>query len=84
MLARAAGGQNDVLDVCVQLYGGYRHMNESRVARAWRDARISKIGAGSHQNMKEPIGRYLGLSWPRRHISPRSADPSRCANTRSA
>ena len=42
-------------------------MNESRVARAWRDARISNIGADSHQNMKEPIGRDLGLSWSRRH-----------------
>lgn len=26
--------QNDVLDACVQLHGGYGYMNEYRVARA--------------------------------------------------
>jgi long-chain-acyl-CoA dehydrogenase len=53
--------QNDVLDHCVQLYGGYGYMNEYRVARAWRDARVSKIWAGSNEIMKELIGRDLGL-----------------------
>jgi len=53
--------QNDVLDACVQLYGGYGYMNEYRVARAWRDARVTKIWAGSNEIMKELIGRDLGL-----------------------
>ncbi len=53
--------QNDVLDECVQLYGGYGYMNEYRVARAWRDARVTKIWAGSNEIMKEIIGRDLGL-----------------------
>ena len=53
--------QNDVLDACVQLYGGYGFMNEYRVARAWRDARVTKIWAGSNEIMKELIGRDLGL-----------------------
>ena len=53
--------QNNVLDNCVQLYGGYGYMNEYRVARAWRDARVSKIWAGSNEIMKELIGRDLGL-----------------------
>ncbi|WP_243058553.1 acyl-CoA dehydrogenase family protein [Nocardioides sp. SR21] len=53
--------QNDVLDHCVQIYGGYGFMNEYRVARAWRDARVSKIWAGSNEIMKELIGRDLGL-----------------------
>ena len=53
--------QNDVLDHCVQLHGGYGFMNEYRVARAWRDARISKIWGGSNEIMKELIGRDLGL-----------------------
>ena len=53
--------QNDVLDHCVQVYGGYGYMNEYRVARAWRDARVSKIWAGSNEIMKELIGRDLGL-----------------------
>ena len=53
--------QNEVLDDCVQLHGGYGFMNEYRVARAWRDARVSKIWAGSNEIMKELIGRDLGL-----------------------
>jgi alkylation response protein AidB-like acyl-CoA dehydrogenase len=53
--------QNDILDACVQLYGGYGYMNEYRVARAWRDARVTKIWAGSNEIMKEIIGRDLGL-----------------------
>ncbi|WP_447644700.1 acyl-CoA dehydrogenase family protein [Nocardioides zeae] len=53
--------QNDVLDHCVQLHGGYGFMNEYRVARAWRDARVSKIWAGSNEIMKELIGRELGF-----------------------
>jgi long-chain-acyl-CoA dehydrogenase len=53
--------QNDVLDHCVQLHGGYGYMNEYRVARAWRDARVSKIWAGSNEIMKQLIGRDLGF-----------------------
>jgi alkylation response protein AidB-like acyl-CoA dehydrogenase len=57
----AAEIQNDVLDHCVQLHGGYGYMNEYRVARAWKDARVNKIWAGSNEIMKELIGRDLGL-----------------------
>jgi len=53
--------QNEVLDHCVQLHGGYGFMNEYRVARAWKDARVTKIWAGSNEIMKELIGRDLGL-----------------------
>jgi alkylation response protein AidB-like acyl-CoA dehydrogenase len=53
--------QSDVLDHCVQLYGGYGYMNEYRIARAWKDARVNKIWAGSNEIMKELIGRKLGL-----------------------
>ena len=53
--------QNDILDACVQLWGGYGYMNEYRVTRAWADARVSRIWAGSNEIMKELIGRDLGL-----------------------
>ncbi|KQU38390.1 MULTISPECIES: acyl-CoA dehydrogenase family protein [unclassified Rhodococcus (in: high G+C Gram-positive bacteria)] len=53
--------QNDVIDRCLQLHGGYGYMNEYRVARAWRDARVTKIWAGSNEIMKEIIGRDLGF-----------------------
>ncbi len=57
----ASDVQNEVLDHCVQLHGGYGYMNEYRVARAWKDARINKIWAGSNEIMKELIGRDLGF-----------------------
>jgi alkylation response protein AidB-like acyl-CoA dehydrogenase len=53
--------QNQILDSCLQLHGGYGYMNEYRVARAWKDARVTKIWAGSNEIMKEIIGRDLGL-----------------------
>ncbi|KNX36322.1 acyl-CoA dehydrogenase family protein [Luteipulveratus halotolerans] len=57
----AAEVQCAVLDECVQLHGGYGFMNEYRVARAWKDARVHKIWAGTNEIMKELIGRDLGL-----------------------
>ncbi|WP_432168709.1 acyl-CoA dehydrogenase family protein [Streptomyces sp. bgisy031] len=53
--------QNEVLDTCLQLHGGYGYMNEYRVARAWQDARVTKIWGGTNEIMKELIGRDLGL-----------------------
>src|SRR6476646_10797020 len=61
--------QNDVLDHCVQVHGGYGYMNEYRVARAWRDARVTKIWAGSNEIMKMLIGRDLGLQVAPRPIT---------------
>ncbi|WP_051471187.1 acyl-CoA dehydrogenase family protein [Patulibacter minatonensis] len=57
--------QNRVIDDCVQLYGGYGYMNEYEVARAWTDARVTRIWAGSNEIMQELIGRDLGLGDPR-------------------
>lgn len=53
--------QNRVIDACVQLHGGYGYMDEYPVARAWADARVTKIWAGSNEIMKEVIGRSLGF-----------------------
>jgi alkylation response protein AidB-like acyl-CoA dehydrogenase len=54
--------QNHVIDGCVQLHGGYGYMLEYDVARAWTDARVTKIWGGTNEIMKELIGRSLGLS----------------------
>jgi alkylation response protein AidB-like acyl-CoA dehydrogenase len=53
--------QNDVIDACLQLHGGYGYMREYDVAHRWMDARISSIWAGTNEIMKEIIGRDLGL-----------------------
>jgi alkylation response protein AidB-like acyl-CoA dehydrogenase len=54
--------QNRALDACVQLFGGYGYMAEYDVARAWVDARVTKIWAGTNEIMLEVIGRSLGLA----------------------
>lgn len=57
----AAEMQNRVIDACVQLFGGYGFMREYRVARAWMDARVTKIWAGTNEIMKHIISRELRL-----------------------
>ena len=51
--------QGQVLDECVQLHGGYGYMWEYPVARAWADARVQRIYAGTNEIMKEIIARSL-------------------------
>ncbi len=48
-----------VLDECVQLHGGYGYMWEYWVTRAWADARVARIYAGTNEIMKEVIARDL-------------------------
>ena len=51
--------QYKIIDVCLQLHGGYGYMLEYPIARAWLDARIAKIYGGANEIMKEIIGRSL-------------------------
>jgi len=53
--------QGRVLDRCVQLHGGYGYMLEYPIARAFADARVTRIYGGTNEIMKEIIGRSLGL-----------------------
>ncbi len=55
----ASQKQNEVLDLCVQLHGGYGYMAEYPVARMWTDARVQKIYGGTNEIMKELIARGL-------------------------
>ncbi len=48
-----------VLDECLQLHGGHGYMWETPVARAWADARVHRIYAGTNEIMKYIIGRSL-------------------------
>ena len=54
--------QGRVMDTCLQLHGGYGYMREYPIARAWMDARISRIYAGTTEIMKEIVGRSLELA----------------------
>lgn len=51
--------QCKVADECVQLHGGYGYIWEYGVARAWADARVQRIYAGTNEIMKELIARKI-------------------------
>ncbi|MDQ3158339.1 MAG: acyl-CoA dehydrogenase family protein, partial [Actinomycetota bacterium] len=51
----------EVTDVGVQLHGGYGYTTEYPIGKAWVDARIGRIYAGTNEIMKELIGRTMGL-----------------------
>jgi alkylation response protein AidB-like acyl-CoA dehydrogenase len=53
--------QGRVVDRGVQLHGGYGYMSEYPIARAYTDARITRIYGGTTEIMKEIIGRSLGV-----------------------
>jgi alkylation response protein AidB-like acyl-CoA dehydrogenase len=50
-----------IIDRCMQLYGGYGYVNEYEIARLWRDNRIHRVFGGTSEIMQEIIGRSLGL-----------------------
>ncbi len=49
-----------IIDRCLQIHGGYGYMNEYPISRAWRDTRLTTIGGGTSEVMKEIIGRLMG------------------------
>ena len=51
--------QGRVMDECLQLFGGWGYMTEYPIARAFVDARMSRIGGGAIEVMKQIIGRSL-------------------------
>ena len=53
--------QKRVVDVGVQLHGGYGYMNEYPISKAYTDSRIQTIYGGTTEIQKEIIGRMLGL-----------------------
>jgi len=54
--------QGRVMDRCVQLHGGYGYMSEYPIARAWADARITRIYGGTNEIMREIIGKAERLA----------------------
>jgi len=50
-----------VVDMGVQMHGGYGYMLEYPIAQAYLDARVQTIYGGTTEIMKEIIGRSMGL-----------------------
>jgi acyl-CoA dehydrogenase len=51
--------QCDVIDRCLQVFGGYGYMLEYPIARMYAGARVQKIYGGTNEIMKELISRTL-------------------------
>ncbi|HWJ67860.1 MAG TPA: acyl-CoA dehydrogenase family protein [Nocardioides sp.] len=51
--------QVEVVDRCLQVFGGYGYMMEYPIARMYAAARVQKIYGGTNEIMKELIGRSL-------------------------
>lgn len=50
-----------VVDLGVQIHGGYGYMMEYPIARAYLDARVQTIYGGTTEIMKEIVGRGMGV-----------------------
>jgi len=51
--------QGDVVDECLQLFGGYGYMLEYPIARMYADARVQRIYGGTSEIMRNIIGRTV-------------------------
>jgi acyl-CoA dehydrogenase len=62
-MAKIAATDADVrvADRALQIHGGYGYMMEFPIQRAWRDARLGPIGAGTNEIMREIIAKELDL-----------------------
>ena len=49
------------IDVCMQFFGGYGYMEEYPICRAYRDARVQTIFAGTTEIMKIIVAKSMGL-----------------------
>jgi acyl-CoA dehydrogenase len=51
--------QVEIIDRCLQIFGGYGYMMEYPIAQMYAAARVQKIYGGTNEIMKELIGRSL-------------------------
>ncbi|MEC9435474.1 MAG: acyl-CoA dehydrogenase family protein [Pseudomonadota bacterium] len=51
--------EQKVIDTCLQFFGGYGYMMEYPIAKAYINARVHKIYAGSNEIMREVVARTL-------------------------
>ena len=52
---------NEIPDQCMQFHGGAGYMEEYKIARQWRDARLFRIGGGTSETMRYYIAKLMGL-----------------------
>ncbi len=52
---------SEVIDTCLQFFGGYGYMLEYPIASAYVDARVQRIYAGTNEIMKIIIAKQMGI-----------------------
>ncbi|GAB4559656.1 MAG: acyl-CoA dehydrogenase family protein [Haliangiales bacterium] len=52
---------SEVVDTCLQFFGGYGYMLEYPIASAYVDARVQRIYAGTNEIMKIIIAKQMGI-----------------------
>jgi citronellyl-CoA dehydrogenase len=52
---------SEVADTCLQFHGGWGYIEDYRIARAWRDQRLLRIGGGTTETMRYYVAKLLGL-----------------------
>ncbi|UVE16010.1 acyl-CoA dehydrogenase family protein [Pseudomonas sp. LS44] len=51
--------QGEVIDTCLQFFGGFGYMNEYPIARMFSDSRVARIYGGANEIQRELVGRSL-------------------------
>lgn len=51
--------ENEIIDECLQLFGGYGYMDEYPISRMYADARVQRIYGGTNEIMKLLIARSI-------------------------
>jgi citronellyl-CoA dehydrogenase len=52
---------DEVMDACMQFHGGMGYLEDFWVARAWRDARLLRIGGGASEVLRYLIAKVMGF-----------------------
>ena len=52
---------SEIIDQCMQFHGGAGYMEEYRIARAFRDQRLLRIGGGTTETMRYYLAKLMGL-----------------------
>ncbi len=62
-MGKLMGGRvlNAVADGCLQMFGGMGFMNDMRISRAFRDARLISIGGGASEVMSDVLAKLEGF-----------------------
>jgi citronellyl-CoA dehydrogenase len=52
---------HDVMDACMQFHGGWGYIEDYKIARAWRDQRLLRIGGGTSETMRYYVAKLYGF-----------------------